>query len=172
MKTRFLAPAAGLAACAMLLHVSIAGAGLLAPRDATYLKECGSCHMAYSPQLLPAASWKHVMGHLDDHFGDSANLDASTEEAVTRYLVENSAEHGRGDEAKMILSSIEPGTVPRRITDVPYISELHAAALDPSWNGKPRPTRLTECETCHVWASKGNYGMQAFSVTDEAFRGK
>ncbi|HZZ94841.1 MAG TPA: hypothetical protein VFE23_19935 [Usitatibacter sp.] len=151
------------------LYASLAPAYVLVPKDPTYLKECGSCHTAFSPQLLPAASWRRIMGHLDQHFGDSAQLDAAGRDAITRYLVDNAADHANSDEAHVIMRSLGPGEVPARITDVPFIAGLHAAVMDPRWQGQPRPKRLTECEVCHVRAPKGDYRIQAFSVSDELF---
>jgi hypothetical protein len=109
------------------------------------------------------------MGGLDNHFGDSANLDAGTRQAITAYLVDNAADHAASDEARVIMHSLGPGEVPARITEIPFVAGVHAAALDPRWNGQPRPKRLTECETCHVRAPKGDYRIQAFTVSDEAF---
>jgi hypothetical protein len=169
MKSRILALFARLAALAAAFHVCGAAAYVLVPKDPTYLKECGSCHTAFSPQLLPAASWKLVMSRLDNHFGDSAKVDAATQDALTRYLVDNAADHANSDESHTIMHSLGPGEVPARITDIPFIAGVHAAALDPRWNGQPRPKRLTECETCHVRAPKGDYRIQAFTVSDEAF---
>ncbi len=37
--------------------------------DAATLKECGECHMAYHPGLLPTASRNRIMDGLADHFG-------------------------------------------------------------------------------------------------------
>lgn len=165
MKSRTLA----LLALAAGLHVSGAVAYVLVPKDAAYLKECGSCHTAFSPQLLPAASWRRIMASLDNHFGDSAKVDAATQQAITAYLVDNAADHAASDESRVIMHSLGPGEVPGRITEIPFVAGVHAAALDPRWNGQPRPKRLTECETCHVRAPKGDYRIQAFTVTDEAF---
>jgi hypothetical protein len=109
------------------------------------------------------------MGGLDEHFGDSAKVDAATAEAITRYLVENAADHATGDESRVIMHSLGPGEVPARITDVPFIAGLHAAVMDPRWNGQPRPKRLTECDVCHVRAPRGDYRIQAFRVSDELF---
>lgn len=36
--------------------------------DKTVLAECGDCHFAFPPVLLPARSWKKLMGNLKDHF--------------------------------------------------------------------------------------------------------
>ncbi|HPQ24397.1 MAG TPA: cytochrome C, partial [Gammaproteobacteria bacterium] len=41
-----------------------------------YLQECGSCHFAYQPGLLPARSWNNLMGGLENHFGENAELPA------------------------------------------------------------------------------------------------
>jgi len=169
MKSRNLAVFTHVAALAAVLYVCSAAAYVLVPKDPVYLKECGSCHTAFSPQLLPAASWRKIMGRLDDHFGDSAKLDAATGQAITRYLVENAADHATGDESRTIMHSLGPGEVPARITDVPFIAGLHAAVMDPRWSGQPRPKRLTECEVCHVRAARGDYRIQAFTVSDELF---
>ncbi|MDP1920915.1 MAG: CxxxxCH/CxxCH domain-containing protein, partial [Myxococcales bacterium] len=42
------------------------------PEWKAYETECGSCHLAFPPNLLPAPSWKSVMGGLTDHFGQNA----------------------------------------------------------------------------------------------------
>jgi hypothetical protein len=70
------------------------------------------------------------------------------------------------------MASVHDGQVPERITQVPYIRDLHAAVLDPVWNGKPRPKTLTDCGVCHTRAAYGNYSSKSFSVNDEAFRGR
>ncbi len=31
------------------------------------LKECGECHLAFPPQMLPARSWDKLMGDLASH---------------------------------------------------------------------------------------------------------
>src|SRR5690242_1379397 len=163
-----------LAACtlATLALVPRAEAGVLVPANATYVKECGACHSAFSPQLLPAASWHKLMGHLDDHFGDSAKVDAATQSAIEGYLAANAADHADNSASRAIMDSIRPGQVPGRITEVPYIASLHAAVLDPRWNGRPHPKTLTECGVCHRRAAEGDFAAKTFSVNDEAFRGK
>ena len=52
--------------------------------DPATLSECGSCHLAFPPSMLPAASWTRMMAELQDHFGDDASLDADTTAAITR----------------------------------------------------------------------------------------
>jgi hypothetical protein len=149
-----------------------ASARVLVPTDGAYVKECTACHMAFSPELLPAASWRKVMGRLDDHFGESAKLDASMQRSITDYLVANAADRAANEQSRAIMASLAPDQSPLRITQVPYIAGLHAAVLDPIWNGTPRPKTLTECAVCHVKAQSGDYKIKDFSVNDEAFRGK
>jgi hypothetical protein len=138
--------------------------------DTGYLKECGSCHMAYPPELLPARSWTKVVGSLQDHFGDSAQLDAATQQHIHDYLVAHAADNAQNEESFQIMQSLRPGETPSRITATPYIAGLHAAVLDPLWGGNPRPKTLAECGVCHYLAPKGNFTERRFSVTDEAFR--
>ena len=51
-----------------------------------YVQECGSCHAAYPPGMLPARSWQRVMGGLDRHYGSDASLDAPTSRVSTLGL--------------------------------------------------------------------------------------
>lgn len=167
---------AAVLACGVLAAVawpaSAATGRVLVPTDGAYVKECGACHMAFSPELLPAASWRQVMRHLDDHFGESAGVGPATQAAITGYLAANSADHASNMESRAIMESLSPGEVPLRITKVPYIAGLHAAVLDPLWNGTPRPRTLTECGVCHDQVEDGNYKTRVFHVTDEAFSGR
>lgn len=156
----------------MIVKQSIAAPKTFPPiTDSAYLKECGSCHMAYPPELLPARSWSKVIGSLQDHFGDSAQLDAATQQRIHDYLVSHAADNAQNEESIAIMRSLRPGETPLRITGTPYIGGLHAAVLDPLWDGNPRPKTLAECSVCHHLAQTGNFTMRQFSVSDEAFRG-
>jgi hypothetical protein len=68
------------------------------------------------------------------------------------------------------VASLADGATPDRITKVPYIEGLHAALLDPRWNGTPRPKSLASCPVCHQLAESGNFLERRFKVSDEAFR--
>jgi hypothetical protein len=157
---------------------AVCTAVLAAPRtfpaisEAAYLKECGSCHMAYPPQLMPARSWQRLMGSLDAHFGDSARLDAATQQRIGDYLAKNAADHANNYESHEVMASIRGGDTPERITKVPYIEGLHAAVLDPIWQGTPRPKTLAQCSVCHFRAEQGDFFERQFKVSDEEFRKK
>jgi len=51
-----------------------------------YQRECGACHVAYPAGMLPAASWKHLLGGLGQHFGVDASLDAPAQQEIGDWL--------------------------------------------------------------------------------------
>ena len=59
---------------------------------AVFTKECGACHWAYHPSLLPTSSWRTLMQGLGDHFGEDASLDEAVTAEITAFLLANAAE--------------------------------------------------------------------------------
>src|SRR5512139_4151804 len=57
-------------------------------------QECASCHIAYAPSFLPKASWRKIMGGLDQHFGENASLDPATQADILKFLEANAADAG------------------------------------------------------------------------------
>lgn len=174
-QTRALAAALGLAAALAGGWATLgrpAFAALLVPADGAYVKECGTCHTAFSPELLPAESWRRVMQRLDDHFGEPARVNAATQRAITDYLVAHAADRATNLQSRAIMASLPANEAPLRITQVPYIAKLHATVLDPIWNGNPRPRTLTECGVCHDRIGSGDFKSRVFHVNDHLFRGE
>ena len=54
--------------------------------NAKYKEECGSCHFAYQPGLLPARSWEKIMGNLENHFNENAELDQETQSRIKQIF--------------------------------------------------------------------------------------
>lgn len=50
-------------------------------------QECGACHVAFSPVLLNANSWRAVMAGLDKHFGFDVSLDKAEVDEIESFLV-------------------------------------------------------------------------------------
>ncbi len=69
--------ALALVAALVPAHADGERAGMRVPLLPAYKQECGSCHLAYPPGLLPASSWQRLMGDLPHHFGTDASLDAA-----------------------------------------------------------------------------------------------
>lgn len=96
------------------------------PPGPLYVKECGSCHTAYAPGLMPARSWQKMMSELDNHFGEDASLEEPERQAILRWLTDYAAD---GPHANMLMrriaASIPPGAAPQRITETPMFKFQH-----------------------------------------------
>ena len=124
-------------------------------RHAPTLKECGSCHMAFQPQMLPRKSWEAVMDGLADHFGEDASLDAETAKSIREYLTKNAADAswtgGR------FMRGLSKTSAPLRITETPHWIHEHNDEVPASaWND-PKVKSKANCVACHKLAEKGFY---------------
>src|ERR1017187_6324740 len=88
----------------------------------TYKEECGSCHFAYQPGLLPTRSWEKLLTAqaLHNHFGEVADLDKDTLQIVYNYAIENAADKSYYKRSRKITVATEGVDAPLRITDVRY----------------------------------------------------
>jgi hypothetical protein len=125
-------------------------------RDPAYLAECGSCHFAYPPALLPARSWTAVMDGLADHFGENAELPADTATALTDYLLANAADYSNSKRARGIVASIGLDA-PLRITDTAYFRRKHDELGSQMVEANPQVGSYSRCEACHTRAAEGSF---------------
>jgi hypothetical protein len=121
----------------------------------TYIEECGGCHFAYQPELLPSGSWKKIMAGLDDHFEDEIEIDTESINVITEYLISNSAEKSSAKRAVKIVRCLR-GRTPIRISEIPYIIEKHDE-IDPKIYNRESIGSLSNCSACHTTAGKGIY---------------
>lgn len=131
-------------------------------QNAAYAKECGACHMAYQPALLPARSWTVLLGRLDDHFGHDASLSKQTTAELRAYVTANAAESSRGETAYRILRSLN-GKTPTRITEVPFIRRIHSE-LSPRVFERTAVGSLANCSACHRHAEQGVYSEEDVAI--------
>lgn len=100
--------------------------------------ECGVCHMAFPPGLLPSEDWLDIMAQLDKHFGVDASLDPSVSSEIAVYLKQNGGNHdgfwGRGEDLP-------------RITTTAKFQKKHRGAIR-LWS-KGQVKSLNDCGTCH-----------------------
>ena len=123
--------------------------------NSVYKEECGACHFAYQPELLPGASWIKIMADLDDHFEEPVELDDDSKKAISDYLKSNSAEFSSAKRAVKIMRSLGK-QVPMRITDTPYIREKHHE-IKPEVIKRESVGSLSNCIACHTTAEEGIY---------------
>ncbi len=114
--------------------------------------ECGGCHVAYPPQLLPARSWRALMSGLDNHFGTDASLDPQTAADVGAFL-ERSAGRDRTPAAPPVL----------RITETPWFVREHDEVPARVWQSVKVASR-SNCTACHLKADQGNYGESTLFI--------
>jgi hypothetical protein len=131
------------------------GSYLKPVNNPTYKEECGACHFAYQPELLPKASWMKILTNLDDHFGESIELGDDSRKAISGYLKSNSAEYSSAKRAVKIMRSLG-NQVPLRITDIPYIREKHHE-ISPNVFKRESIGALSNCSACHTTAENGIY---------------
>ena len=137
----------------------------LAPvTDVYYEKECGSCHFAYQPGLLPSRSWKKVMGDLENHFDTDASLEPEDITKILKYLVENSAEKFTNyKRSKRINKSIRSDETPIAITDTRYIIKKHKEIAN-KFIIQKEVKSLANCMACHTTADKGSYSDSDINI--------
>ncbi len=123
------------------------------PGWALYAGECGGCHLAYPPRLLPARSWEALLSGLEDHFGQDATLDAATRAQLADFLKGAAADAGGGRRAARVLRSTE-GTTPLRITQLAYWRREHDE-LSPAVFRREAVGSAANCTACHRGAEQG-----------------
>lgn len=116
---------------------------------ARYRAECGSCHTPYPARMLPAPAWQRIMGRLDNHYGDNAELSAETQALLTRYLVDHAARAGsyRGPTADKL----------PRITEQPWFTHEHDEIPARMVTANPKVGSFSNCAACHTGASQGRF---------------
>ncbi len=123
------------------------------PEWKAYEAECGSCHLAFPPNMLPAASWKSVMGGLTDHFGQNATVDAATKQTLEAWLVKNAG-----------------GPLPKptlRITTTNWWVREHDE-ISPSVYARKSITSAANCAACHTRANEGAFGEHEVRIPRDA----
>ena len=139
-----------------LLGASSAHADSPAPRVTplpVYQQECASCHIAYPPGMLPAASWQRLMGGLSKHFGTDASLDPASQADIAAWLKSHAGTDRRTSEAP-----------PQdRISKSSWFVGKHDEVSASTWKrasvGSP-----AHCVACHAGAAKGDFNEHAVRI--------
>jgi hypothetical protein len=128
-------------------------------KDDLYLEECGACHFAYQPGLLPRESWQGIMLGLEDHFGESAELDAESSSKISAYLAENALQSGKPSKLSRLLRGM-PRDPPLRITELPAFDNMHWEIPRQLEVAKLEEGFLSPCEDCHREAALGIFDAE------------
>lgn len=94
-------------------------------------KECGACHFPYARDWLPGYSWKQILEHLDDHFGENATLKDDVRKRIENYMI--------GD---------RDTEIPTRVTKADWWVAAHGGPSIYSYALK-QGFSVSQCEKCH-----------------------
>jgi mono/diheme cytochrome c family protein len=119
--------------------------GRAVPLLPSYRQECSSCHVAYPPGVLPAASWQELMGNLPRHFGTDASVDSATLKELSAWLRANASTRSG--------STRPPGD---RITRSDWFVREHREVPPRTWK-LPAVQSPSNCAACHTTADQGEF---------------
>ena len=143
-----------LVACAFIFCTAAAyadGGKNSAPDNPKWKEECGSCHVAYPPQLLTSENWQRLMGGLDKHFGANATLDAGDAREIQGFL-----QRYAGSGNKHGASSL-------RISDTSWFKREHREISGNTW-ASPAVGSRSNCTACHVNAERGDWSERGIRM--------
>jgi nitrate/TMAO reductase-like tetraheme cytochrome c subunit len=120
--------------------------GFAVAPNSKHQQECSSCHVAYPPGLLPAASWARLMGNLNKHFGTDASLDAASTTEISSWLAAHAGKDGR------VAQEPPQDRISKSNWFVRQHDEVSAATWKRASIGSP-----ANCSACHAEAAKGNF---------------
>jgi hypothetical protein len=132
----------------------------------TYAEECGACHMAYQPGLLPGDAWQQIMAAdaLAEHYGDDASLSADLRAQLAGYLVANAAERsGKSRAQAFSVGDAGSGPLPR-ITATRYFRNEHHEIPSRMVTGNPDVGSYSNCNACHRGADEGVYNEHRVEI--------
>jgi len=130
----------------LIMHEAMADSGVPPARNAQWQAECGSCHIAYPPSLLPAPAWRRMMSQLDKHFGADASLDAKAAAEIGAFLEQYAAS---GRRARGPADSL-------RITETAWFVREHDKVQSATWK-LPAVKSAANCAACHTLAEQGDF---------------
>ena len=132
-------------------------ADVRAVEDETHRSECGGCHFAYQPGLLPSQAWERIMGSLAEHYGDDASLETAEAKKIRNYLTTNAADHSDLPRSQAFAALPGRGDALPRITDTAYFRREHHEIPERLVQGNQDVGSFSNCQSCHTGAERGIY---------------
>lgn len=126
------------------------------PVNEHYRFECGACHIAYPPQVLPKASWQKLFANLNDHFGEAATPDNHQAEILS-YLQNYASDSEQAGQFKDFTKRLQ-NPAPVRITELNFWRLKHDKVLKKKARfitDNPDVGSASRCNACHEDAEKG-----------------
>lgn len=124
-----------------------------APAVNAWRKECGDCHLAYEPSLLPRRSWERMLRGQARHFGEDLSLSAAN---VRELLAVESQMPPPSWSAWKLGASVAAGEAPLRVTASPFWRHAHRNIPGSAFKS-PVSEGRHDCEACHRDAAAGTF---------------
>jgi hypothetical protein len=118
-----------------------------------YGQECGACHIAYPPGMLPGPSWRRLLNNLPRHFGTDASLDPATTKELSDWLAAHAGTYRRARE--------EPPE--DRITRSAWFVRKHDEVSAAAWK-LPAVKSAANCAACHPQSDKGDFNERSIRI--------
>jgi hypothetical protein len=148
--------------------------GFAPATDAKYQSECGTCHFAYLPGLLPARSWDALLTKSNDHFGETLSLDPVTLRHIRDYLTANAGDRADYTGPKQFLYRLSDQSTPLRITSMPMFKTYHWSVVQKmglagGYNSvrelSPQARKgVLSCNNCHERAAAGSFVLREIII--------
>jgi hypothetical protein len=153
---RFVLPLAALLSLAAGCALAEGGATVPPVRNQAMLKECGACHIAYPPQMLPSRSWTKIMADLANHFGENAALPDAERTEIEAYLLAHAGDAPNSG-GRRFMRGISADTTPLRITDTRFWKRGHGDVSTAAFTSAKVKSKAN-CAACHGGAAQGQFG--------------
>lgn len=118
-------------------------------------EECGSCHIVYPPNMLPAESWRVLMANLNKHFGSDASLDKETQRELSNLLQ---------DQGKGRAETAANGQPIIRISQTSWFLDEHEDEVSPRTWRNPKIKSAANCGACHTKADQGRFSEREIHI--------
>jgi mono/diheme cytochrome c family protein len=148
--------------------------GFAPASDAKYQSECGACHFAYLPGLLPARSWEALLKKPDEHFGEALSLDPETLRHIREYVTANAGDRSDFTGPKQFLHRLPDESTPLRITSLRMFKHYHssvlfkmglASGLNNVRELSPQARKaMLNCSSCHEKAAGGSFAQREIII--------
>lgn len=120
-----------------------------------YKQECSACHVAYPAGMLPAGSWKRLMGGLSKHYGTDASLDEKSVAEISGWLEGHAGTYKR-------VSEMPPDD---RITKSAWFIRKHnEREVSPAVWKRASVGSASNCIACHSNAAQGSFSERDIKI--------
>jgi cytochrome b561 len=164
------AEAALLVAAAGAVAVAVASAPAATrvgpPVAEVWARECGDCHLAYPPSLLPGAAWERLLAEDADHFGESLALPPDVAAELRAVAAAGAAERAQNEFAARVAGEdVADGQITRTRAWADAHAEVPAGSFGPDGSGSPG-----RCGACHPGAESGGFDARETRAAADAAR--